>query len=271
MDEWDDRDEGRLKRAVGQALSEELEGRRRATRSGAEHFLWIASALLLGTNLLLILAAFANLVGGLGPVTPSRILWTALGLDLLGASLLAWIVWNAAGRVEGRPRLIRKAAALSLIAWVGLTATWRFALPAAIGTNLEDLFTSFLTGPVTSPTDVRRDLSAMYDLFGLWIAAATVFVTAQGLLVIARRTAEPDDWVRGLPAYAWLLAAVISLLATVFIVLSFLSVVAGQSLADNFNAWLIAKVIVAPNVFISGYASSLDLGRRIRASRTKRP
>jgi hypothetical protein len=89
--------------------------------------------------------------------------------------------------------------------------------------------------------------------------------------VIARRTAPPDDWVRGLPAYAWLLAAVISLLATVFIVLSFLSVVAGQSLADNFNAWLIAKVIVAPNVFISGYASSLDLGRRIRASRTKRP
>jgi hypothetical protein len=167
--------------------------------------------------------------------------------------------------------LIRKAAALSLIAWVGLTATWRFAFPAAIGTNLEDLFTSFLTGPVTSPTDVRRDLSAMYDLFGLWIAAATVFVAAHGLLVIARRTAEPDDWVRGLPAYAWLLAAVISLLATVFIVLSFLSVVAGQSLADNFNAWLIAKVIVAPNVFISGYASSLDLGRRIRASRTKRP
>ena len=84
---------------------------------------------------------------------------------------------------------------------------------------------------------------------------------------IARRAARPDDWVRGLPVYAWILGAGISLAATVSIVLSFLYVLAGRPLADNLNVWLVAKMIVAPNVFISGYASSLDLGRRIRSVR----
>src|SRR5947209_5559330 len=105
----------------------------------------------------------------------------------------------------------------------------------------------------------------------LWIAAAAVFVAAHVLLGIVRRTARADDWARGLPVYAWILAAGISLVATVFIVLSFLYVLAGRPLADDFNAWLVAKVIVAPNVFLSGYASSLDLGRRIRAARARFP
>ena len=134
---------------------------------------------------------------------------------------------------------------------------------------MQALFSAFLIGPADFPTRFRQDLSAMYEIFGVWIAAAAVFVAAHVLLAIVRRTAPADDWARGLPVYAWILAAGISLVATVSIVLSFLYVLAGNPLADNFNAWLVAKVIVAPNVFLSGYASSLDLGRRIRAVRTK--
>jgi hypothetical protein len=259
-------------RTFRQALLDLLRGRLAGPRRpSSEGLLWIASALLLGTNLLLILTVFGNLVGGLGPATPGRTLWVALGMDLLGAGLLAWTVWDAAWQIGGRPGRIRRAAALLLLVWVGLTAIWRFALPAALGTNLEALFTSFLTGPVTGSADVRRDLPAMYNLFGIWIAAATVFVAAHVLLAFARWTAAADDWVRGLPVYAWLLGAGISLLATVFIVLSFLYVLAGRPLADDFNAWLVAKMIVAPNVFVSGYASSLDLGRRIRSGRPEAP
>lgn len=269
MGTWD---EPYWDRELERALADSFEDRRpRALRPEPEGLLWIASALLLATNLLLIFVVFVNLIGGLGPATPSRLLWAALGLDLPGAGLLAWIVWDSAGRTEGRPGHIRRIAALLLVGWIGLSAAWRFALPAAIGTNVQDLFTAFLTGAVIGPTDVRRDLPAMYNLFALWLGAAAVFVAAHVLLAVARRTAPPEDWVRGLPAYAWVLGAGISLLATVFIVLSFLSVLAGRPLADNFNAWLVAKMIVAPNVFLSGYAASLDLGRRIRSGRPEVP
>src|SRR5438105_541525 len=156
MDDWDAPVSDPVSdRSFREALFEALDGRPRSVRPKSEGLLWIASALLLGTNLLLVLAVFVNVIGGLGPVNPSRILWAALGLDLVGVALLGWIIWDSAGPVEGPARLIRRIAALPL--------------------------------------------------------------------------------------------------------------------ADDVNAWLVAKVIVAPNVFLSGYASSLDLGRRIRAARTRRP
>ena len=270
MDDWDDPVSDPVSdRSFREALLDALDGRPRDARPRPEGFLWIASALLLGTNLLLVLAVFVNVIGGLGPVNPSRILWAALGMDLVGVALLGWIIWDSAGRVEGSARLIRRIAALLLFLWVGLTAFWRFALPAAVGTDIQELFVAFLTGPADFPARFREDLTAMYQIFGLWIAAAAVFAAAHVLLAIVRRTAAADDWARGLPVYAWILAAGISLVATVFIVLSFLYVLAGRPLADDFNAWLVAKVIVAPNVFLSGYASSLDLGRRIRAMRVR--
>src|SRR2546427_2019010 len=266
MDNWRDPDSDRSFRA---ALLEALQGHPRPDRPGREGLLWIASALLLGTNLFLVLAVFVNVIGGLGPVNPSRILWAAFGLDLVGVALLGWIFWESARPIDGRTRIVRRIAALLLFLWVGLTAFWRLVFPAALGTNIQDLFTAFLTGPTDFPTNFRQDLTAMYQIFGLWIAAAAVFVAAHVLLAIVRRTARSDDWARGLPVYAWILAAGISLVATVFIVLSFLYVLAGRPLADDFHAWLVAEVAVAPNVFLSGYASRLDLGRRIRAKRTR--
>src|SRR3989440_2179659 len=115
MDDWRDPDSDRSFRA---ALLEALQGHPRPDRPGGEGLLWIASALLLGTNLLLVLAVFVNVIGGLGPVNPSRILWTAFGMDLVGVALLGWIVWDSAGRAEGPARLIRRIAALLLFLWV---------------------------------------------------------------------------------------------------------------------------------------------------------
>src|SRR2546427_9740456 len=179
MDQWDDRV---VERSFRAALLEALQGHPRPDRPGREGLLWIASALLLGTNLFLVLAVFVNLIGGLGPVNPSRILWTAFGMDLVGVALLGWILWDSAGRAEGPARLVRRVAALLLFLWDGLTAVWSFALPPALGTHIQDLFTAFLTGPTDFPTRFRQDLTAVYEILGLWIAAAAVFVAAHVLI-----------------------------------------------------------------------------------------
>src|SRR5438046_555691 len=135
MDDWDDPVSDPVSdRSFRAALLDAVGGRPRDARPRPEGFLWIASALRLRTNLLLVLAGFVNVIGGLGPVNPSRILWAALGMDLVGVALLGWIIWTSAGRVEGSARLIRRIAALLLLLWVGLTAFWRFALPPAAGT-----------------------------------------------------------------------------------------------------------------------------------------
>src|SRR5439155_27303904 len=113
-----------------------------------------------------------------------------------------WIFWDRAGPIEGRMRIVRRIAALLLFVWVGLTAFWRFVLPAAAGTDMQALFSAFLIGPADFPTRFRQDLTSMYQIFGLWIAAAAVFAGAPVLLAIVRRTGTADDWAGGWPGYA---------------------------------------------------------------------
>src|SRR5438132_13634569 len=121
MDDWDDPVSDPVSdRSFRAALLEALDGRPPPVRRGPEGLLWIASALLLGTNLLLVLAVFVNVIGGLGPVNPSRILWAAVDLDLVGVALLGWIVWDSARRVDGYARVLRRIAALLRFLSVGL-------------------------------------------------------------------------------------------------------------------------------------------------------
>src|SRR5438034_3168996 len=144
MDDWDDPVSDPVSdRSFREALLDALDGRPRDARPRPEGFLWIASALLLGTNLLLVLAVFVNVIGGLGPVNPSRILWAALGMDLVGVALLGWIFWDSAGPIEGRMRIVRRIVSLLLFLWVGLTAFWRFVLPASAGRAMQALFCAF--------------------------------------------------------------------------------------------------------------------------------
>src|SRR5437660_12896025 len=139
----DDREDPVSDRSFRTALLEALGGRPRSARPGPEGLLWIASALLLGTNLLLVLAVFVNVIGGLGPVNPSRILWAALGMDLVGVALLGWIFWDSAGAIEGRMRLVRRIVALLLFHLAGLTAFLHFVLPAIAGTDMPEMLSAY--------------------------------------------------------------------------------------------------------------------------------
>src|SRR2546430_16959762 len=98
MDDWDDPVSDRSFRA---ALFEALDGRPGPVRRRPEGLLWIASALLLGTNLLLVLAVFVNVIGGLGPPDPSRVLWAAPGLGPVGGAPPRRVFSGTAGRGGG--------------------------------------------------------------------------------------------------------------------------------------------------------------------------
>src|SRR5256886_7723222 len=119
MDDWDDPVSDPVSdRSFREALFEALDGRPRSVRPGPEGLLWIASALLLGTNLLLVLAVFVNVIGGLCPVKPSRILLAGLRMDLVRGALPRWIIWDSAGRVGGAARPLRPVSARPPFLWV---------------------------------------------------------------------------------------------------------------------------------------------------------
>ncbi len=226
-----------------------------------EGLLVVASALLLAANLLLILAVFLNFLGVRVGWDAGKTVWAALTTDLVGVAILGSVFFLTAARTEGRARLYRRIEASLLVAWVGITAFWRFALPAAIGTDLEDLFVTLIVSQGALPGWVTRSAPVVVELLYLWIASAAVFLAAHVVILLDSRAASADDWARGLPVYAWVVAAGVSLAATILIVLSFIAVLQGAPIAVNVGAWLIAKMVVAPNLFISGYASSLQLGR----------
>ncbi len=234
-----------------------------------EGLLVAASALLLASNFLLILAVFLNFLGLRVGWDAGKTVWVALTADLVGVAILGSVFFLTATRTEGRARLYRRIEASLLVAWVGITAFWRFALPAAIGTDLQDLFVTLIAPQGALPGWVARSAPVVYELLYLWIVCAVLFLAAHVVILLDSRAASADDWARGLPVYAWVVAAGVSLAATVLIVLSLAAVLEGAPIAVNVGAWLIAKMIVAPNLFISGYASSLQLGRsaaRARAS-----
>jgi len=226
-----------------------------------EGLLTAASALLLAANFLLILAVFLNFLGLRVGWDAGKTVWVALTADLVGVSILGCVFFLTATRTGGRARLYRRIEASLLVAWVGITAFWRFALPAAVGTDLQDLFVTLIVSQGALPGWVTRSAPVVVELLYLWIACAALFLAAHVVILLDSRAASADDWARGLPVYAWVVAAGVSLAATILIVLSFVAVLQGAPISVNVGAWLIAKMIVAPNLFISGYASSLQLGR----------
>ncbi len=222
-------------------------------------------------NVLLLLAVLLNFVGNVGGWDAGKTIWVALVMDLVGAALLAQALLATAGHVEGRQRLYRLAAGGFLLLWVGLSAFWRFGLPAVMGTNIEDLFVTLTTSQGAVPASVMRYLTIVYEILTLWIVSGMAFVAAHVMMLLSSRGARHDDWVRGLPVYAWLLASMVSLLATILIAVSFVGVLWSLPLSLSFGAWLVAKLVIAPNLFISGYASSLHLGRSLSRARSAIP
>ena len=255
---------------MGRSLSESWEPVERRSRwTEPERLLAVASALLLVANLLLIVALFLNFTGGSDLWNAGKTVWVALGMDLLGAALLGWVFVAIADRGGTRSSKYRRAAGASLLLWVLVTAFWRFALPTLAGSDLQDLFLTLSTARGGVPAWVTRNADYVQQTLGLWIFSAALFLGAHVVILLDHRETARDDWVFGLPVYAWVLASGVSLVATVSIALSLASVLAGGSLAENFNLSLVAKIIVAPNIFISGYASSLQLGREMSRIRSR--
>jgi hypothetical protein len=224
-------------------------------------WLWLASALLLATNLIWILAVALNLVGPLGGLTAGLLAWIAFTLDLPGALLLG-AAYLRLTREEGSPRNRRRRAIFwGLVGWAFLSVYWRFMIPLVTGTDVQDLFQGLLGANPGALSMARSAWASVQEIFGVWIAAAGLFFVVHVLIAVDYRRSSEGEWSFAVPAYAWVLGTGLSFVSTVLIVAAFLPVLAGGYLGLTFNAGAIGKLLVVPNIMLSGYTSSLRLGR----------
>lgn len=225
--------------------------------------LLIASALFLGTCVLWILAAILDVTGPVGAVGSGLLGWAAMVLDLPAALLLATVYRRLADRARGSARWLRLGVAWALVTWVVLSLYWRFALPLVASTNVQDLFEGFLGAYPGGLATAMASPDVVLEMLGLWIVAAAVFAIAQALIVLDYRRAAPEDWVRGLPVYAWLAGSLVSLAGTAAIVVGVLPLLGGGVLGDGVTTGAILKLLVAPNLLVTGYWTSLRLGHTV--------
>jgi len=229
--------------------------------------LWLASAILLATNLIWILAVALNLLGPVGPFTAGVLGWVALGADLLGAALLAAAYAGLRREQERISSPLRSAIVWGFVGWVILSVYWRFLLPLTTGTDVQDLFAGLLGANPGTLALAKKAWASVEEIFVAWIAAAGLFFVVHLLIAIDYRRASDVEWVKGVPAYAWLLGTGLSFVSTILIVAALLPVLGGGLLGSTFTGGAIGKLLVAPNVMLSGYVSSLQLGRAAIAAR----
>jgi len=223
-----------------------------------------ASALLLATNLIWILAVALNLLGPLGPLTAGILAWVAFTLDIPGALLLG-AAYVRLTREEGDPRINRRAAIFwGLVGWAFLSANWRFVIPLVTGTDVQDLFQGLLGANPGSLIQARNAWASVQAIFAVWIAAAALFFGVHILIAIDYRRSPDEEWTSGIPAYAWLMGTGLSFVSTILIAAALLPVLAGGLIGPTFIAGAVGKLLVTPNLMLSGYVSSLDLGRVAR-------
>src|SRR5207249_8199553 len=114
-----------------------------------------------------------------------------------------------------------------------VTAFWRFVLPTLAGTDLQDLFLALSAARGGVPGWVTRNADYVQQTLGLWIFSAALFLGAHVVIVLDHRETARDDWVFGLPVYAWVLASGFSLVPPLSMPLSFVSSLSGGSLAGT--------------------------------------
>jgi len=245
---------------------ENEEGRHRSLGDSAAR-LWLASALLLATNLIWILAVALNLLGPLGPLSAGILGWVALSADLPGVALLAAAYAGLTREQERTSSRLRSAIVWGFVGWVVLSASWRFLLPLTTGTDVQDLFAGLLGANPGTLALAKKAWASVQEIFVAWIAAAGLFFVVHLLIAIDYRRASDVEWAKGVPAYAWLLGTGLSFVSTILIVAALLPVLGGGFIGSTFTAGAIGKLLVAPNIMLSGYVSSLQLGRAAIAAR----
>jgi len=228
-----------------------------------------ASVLLLATNLIWILAVALNLIGPLGFLTAGGLAWVAFTLDLPGAVLLGAAYGGLKREAGSTGSILRPAIFWGFVGWAVLSVFWRFALPLVTGTDVQDLFQGLLGANPGALTLARSAWPSMLEIFGVWIAAAGLFFAVHVLIAVDYRRSSGTEWSLAAPAYAWVVGTGMSFLSTILIVASLLPVLAGGYLGSTFNAGAIGNLLVVPNIMLSGYTSSLRLGRV--AMRRRRP
>ena len=229
----------------------------------ATRLFW-ASVLLLATNLIWILAVALNLLGPLGPLSAGILGWVALSADLPGVALLAAAYAGLTREQERTSSRLRSAIVWGFVGWVVLSAYWRFLLPLTMGTDVQDLFAGLLGANPGTLALAKKAWASVEEIFVAWIAAAGLFFVLHLLIAIDYRRASDVEWVKGVPAYAWLLGTGLSFVSTILIVAALLPVLAGGLIGPTFVAGAVGKLLVAPNLMLSGYVSSSDLGRVAR-------
>src|SRR5437867_1299354 len=194
--------------------------------------LWLASAILLATNLTWILAVALNLLGPLGPLSAGILGWIALIADLPGVALLAAAYAGLRREQERTSSRLRSAIVWGFVGWVVLSAYWRFLLPLTTGTDVQDLFAGLLGASPGSLALAKKAWASVAEIFVAWIAAAGLFFGVHLLIAIDYRRASDVEWVKGVPAYAWLLGTGFSFVSTILIVAALLPVLGGGFLID---------------------------------------
>ncbi len=245
--------------------NEGLANRRRLPRflgDSASRLRW-ASALLLATNLVWILAVALNFLGPVGPFSAGLLGWLAFTFDLPGVLLLA-ASYASLKREQGQSNRLRSAIAAGFVVWVILSAYWRFAVPLVTGTDIQNLFAGLLGGDPAALALARAAGASVEEIFVAWIGAAGLFFGVHVLIAVDYRRASDREWAAGVPAYAWLVGTGLSFVSTILIVVALLPVLGGGFLGSTFASGAIGKLLVAPNVMLSGYVSSLQLGRAAR-------
>src|SRR5947209_6985900 len=169
-----------------------------------------ASALLLATNLLWIIAVVLNVIGPVGSLSAGLLAWLAFVLDIPGVLLLA-AAYAGLTREQGLGWNRRRLAIVwGFIFWTGVSVYWRFILPLAIGTDLQDLFLGLLGANPGGLRLAQASWASMDELFAWWIAAGAVFFATHVLIAVDYRRASEGEWTAGLPAYVWVLGPGVS-------------------------------------------------------------
>ena len=239
----------------------EYEKRRHWPLGDSAARLWLASALLLATNLIWLLAVALNLLGPLGPLTAGLLAWIALTLDLPGGVLLGAAYGRLTREAGDRRSYLRAAISWGFVAWASLSVYWRFLIPLVTGTDVLDLFQGLLGANPAALVLARNAWPSMQEIFGVWIAAAALFFALHLLIAVDYRRSSEREWSLGVPAYAWLLGTGFSFVSTILVAIAFLPVLAGGFLGATFTAGAIGKLLVTPNIMLSGYTASLQVSR----------
>ena len=193
--------------------------------------------------------------------------WVALGADLPGAALLAAAYAGLTREQERTSNRLRSAIVWGLAGWVVLSAYWRFALPLVVGTDVQSLFAGLLGANPAALAAAQKAWASVEEMFVAWIVSAGLFFVVHVLIAVDYRRASDVEWTAGIPAYAWLMGTGLSLVSTILVVAALLPVLGGGVLGSTFTGGVLGKLLVAPNIMLSGYASSIRLGRTANAAR----